>query len=100
MTENIRRVPYNPNAFAHDFESKLKYWTLSEKCNRVLESESYQAGSAIFEKMECANSEWLTDKAFFWVAWALFEEQFGHLSAAAALFERAIKNKAKVCESR
>jgi hypothetical protein len=75
----------------------LKYWTLSEKCNRVLESESYHDGSAIFGKLAHTHSEWLVDKAFFWVAWALFEEQFGHFGEAAALFERAIKNKAKVC---
>jgi hypothetical protein len=92
----FRRVPYDPNAFKGDFESKLKYWTISEKCNRVLETESYRDGSAIFEDIEKRESIWLGDKAFFWVSWALFEEQFGHYVLAAALFEKAIKNKAKV----
>lgn len=80
-----------------DFElHRFKYWTISDKCNRVLECESYLDGSRIFEEIERSNSEWLVDKAFFWVMWALFEEQFGRYDSAASLYERALKNKAKV----
>lgn len=80
-----------------DFElHRFKYWTISDKCNRVLECESYLDGSRIFQDIEKSNSEWLVDKAFFWVMWALFEEQFGRYDAAAALYEKALKNKAKV----